>query len=485
MGEQACALAKAVDYQSAGTVEFIVDPWSNFYFLEMNTRLQVEHPVTEYTTGVDLVEQMIRVAAGEPLRFSQEDVLLHGWSFEARVYAENPLSNFMPSIGTLLKYQEPVGKDIRVDSGIAEGSEISIHYDPLISKLITHGKTRQQALDTLKAALDGYLIRGVTSNISFLRALCDHPKFIRGDLSTNFIAEEFPDGFSTPKLYGRDVPLVLGAFLSQYIARVVSGSQLTGGQLDSFQAEEFVEMSLHDLIVSIKDNQVYRVMVDVHDVHDDMSSFVDESDDEPGEHLFNDEMEPFDELVNSMSNNAFHEEPTLKFTLHYNLLDPDVDAEQHDVYSDETNEVELVSTYNSSKLGFSITRKKQPGVLQHTAIVQADESKTDAYTTFKSLYKGNWYEAQVLTEHQYEMFSLFPVRETEDSSKLVISPMPGKVVSINVAVGDDIAAGMEVCVVEAMKMQNSLRAATDGKVKEVLVTEGVTVSADDVIVRFH
>ena len=210
MGEQAVALAKAVGYESAGTCEFLVDKHRNFYFLEMNTRLQVEHPVTEAITGLDLVEHMIRVAAGQPLSFAQKDVRLEGWALESRVYAEDPLRGFLPSIGKLVRYVEPRGEGVRVDSGVREGSDISVYYDPMISKLITYAPTRNEALARMRAALDQYVIRGVTHNINFLRSLCDHPRFIRGDLSTAFIPEEYPDGYKGAEMSDEDVVVLLG-----------------------------------------------------------------------------------------------------------------------------------------------------------------------------------------------------------------------------------------------------------------------------------
>jgi propionyl-CoA carboxylase alpha chain len=204
MGEQAVALARAVDYHSVGTVEFIVDQKRNFYFLEMNTRLQVEHPVTELVTGVDLVEQMIRIAAGEPLEFSQADVTLTGWAIEARVYAEDARRGFLPSIGRLTDYREPVGPGIRVDSGAYDGGEISVYYDPMIAKLIAYGEDRAQATQRLLDALDGYDIRGVTTNLDFLSSLLAHPRFEKGDISTSFIAEEYPDGYADPPVDERE-----------------------------------------------------------------------------------------------------------------------------------------------------------------------------------------------------------------------------------------------------------------------------------------
>ncbi|MBZ0324955.1 MAG: acetyl-CoA carboxylase biotin carboxylase subunit, partial [Alphaproteobacteria bacterium] len=196
MGRQAVKLAKAVDYKSAGTVEFIVDAKKNFYFLEMNTRLQVEHPVTEMVTGLDLVEEMIRVAAGEKLRLKQKDVALKGWAIEARIYAEDPARNFLPSIGRLSRYRAPAqDKHVRVDSGVAEGSEISMFYDPMIAKLVTYGRSRPEAIRRMGAAMDAFYVRGVSHNIAFLAAVMAHPRFRKGKLTTDFIDEEFPEGF--------------------------------------------------------------------------------------------------------------------------------------------------------------------------------------------------------------------------------------------------------------------------------------------------
>jgi propionyl-CoA carboxylase alpha chain len=228
MGEQAVALAKAVHYKSAGTVEFIVDAKRNFYFLEMNTRLQVEHPVTEMVTGLDLVEQMIRVAAGEKLKIRQSDVRLNGWAIEARVYAEDPLRNFLPSTGRLVRYREPAeGPAVRVDSGVYEGAEISMFYDPMIAKLVTHGEDRPSAIAAMCEALDSFYIRGLGHNIGFLSALMAHPRFHAGRLTTGFIAEEFPDGFhgvDLPEEAKGDVVAVAAVMHQSYARRAVSGA---------------------------------------------------------------------------------------------------------------------------------------------------------------------------------------------------------------------------------------------------------------------
>jgi propionyl-CoA carboxylase alpha chain len=275
MGEQSCALARAVDYQSAGTVEFIADADMNFYFLEMNTRLQVEHPVTELVTGQDLVEMMIRVAAGEKLALAQHDVSLTGWAMESRVYAEDPFRNFMPSIGRLSGYREPQGEGVRVDSGVYEGGEVSMHYDPMISKLITYGDDRGQAIDRMVDALDAYYIRGVNHNISFLNALMVHPRFVAGELTTNFIAEEFADGFNAdlvPQNNPHIAVVVAAAVHQEYRER---SSQISGQSEDhEYQvpdnwvvitgAEEIpvsMTLTLSGFLVSIG-NEDYSVVTD-------------------------------------------------------------------------------------------------------------------------------------------------------------------------------------------------------------------------------
>lgn len=237
MGEQAVALARAVDYQSAGTVEFIVDKHRNFFFLEMNTRLQVEHPVTELITGLDLVELMIRVAAGERLPLQQKDVKINGWALEARVYAEDPARNFLPSIGRVVRCQPPAeSKVVRVDTGIEEGSEVSMYYDPMIAKLVTSGSTREAAIENMAEALDAYYIRGISHNISFLNALVTHPRFREGRLSTNFIAEEYPNGFNPADVpqTDPDLALVIAAMVHR---RFMDRAASLSGQLPSHERQ--------------------------------------------------------------------------------------------------------------------------------------------------------------------------------------------------------------------------------------------------------
>ena len=235
MGEQAVALARAVNYQSAGTVEFIVDAKRNFYFLEMNTRLQVEHPVTEFVTGLDLVELMIRIAAGEKMPFSQTDVRINGWAIEARVYAEDPLRNFLPSVGRLVRYlPPPESEKVRVDTGVYEGGEVSIHYDPMIAKLITHGATRDEAIVRMRDALNEFYIRGVSHNISFLAALVQHTRFREGRISTNLIAEEYPNGFR-PMDIVHDNPAMLIAVAASIHRRYMDRAAGISGQLPGYE----------------------------------------------------------------------------------------------------------------------------------------------------------------------------------------------------------------------------------------------------------
>jgi propionyl-CoA carboxylase alpha chain len=235
MGEQAVALARSVEYQSAGTAEFIVDARRNFYFLEMNTRLQVEHPVTEFVTGLDLVELMLRIAAGEKLPFTQADVKLNGWAIEARIYAEDPFRNFLPSVGRLVRYVPPVESEVvRVDSGVYEGGEVSMYYDPMIAKLITYGATRDQAIGHMRTALDGFYIRGVSHNIGFLTALLKHPRFAEGRLSTNFIAEEYPDGFHAADI-PHDDPALLISVAASIQRRHADRAALISGQMQGLE----------------------------------------------------------------------------------------------------------------------------------------------------------------------------------------------------------------------------------------------------------
>ena len=412
MGAQAVALAKAVDYTSAGTVEFIVDKNRGFYFLEMNTRIQVEHPVTEMITGLDLVEWMIRIAAGEALDFAQDDVALNGWAIESRVYAEDPTRNFMPSIGRLVRYTAPdeasAGAQktaVRVDSGVTEGSEISIYYDPMIAKLVTYAPSRAAAIEEMRAALDAFYIRGVTHNMAFLAAVMAHPRFRDGRLSTNFIAEEFPDGFQ-----GRDLDVQEQSRLAA-VAAIVQHRQgereaIISGQLDGHGAV-------------------------------------------PGS----------DWVV--LSGDAGHD---------FRLEETEAGFRVTDGGSDLTVETEW-------RLGEPLFRALVAG---EPMTVQVDRRGP----SWRLTHGGASVEMLVLRPRVAELAARMPKKEPPDLSKYLLSPMPGLLVSVSVEVGQEIKAGEELAVVEAMKMENVLRAERDGVVAHVHAAAGDSLAVDQAIIEF-
>ncbi|TNE82517.1 MAG: acetyl-CoA carboxylase biotin carboxylase subunit [Gammaproteobacteria bacterium] len=408
MGEQAVALARAVDYKSAGTVEFIADANMNFYFLEMNTRLQVEHPVTELVTGQDLVELMIRVAAGEKLPLTQDDVKLNGWAIETRVYAEDPFRNFMPSIGRLVRYSPPEGEGVRVDTGVYEGGEVSMFYDPMIAKLITYGKDREEATARMVDALDAYYIRGVNHNISFLNALMMHPRFVAGKLTTNFIAEEYPDGFSADLVPQEDPALcvVTAAVINK---RFRDRCAKISGQLPSH------------------------------------------------------EYSPSDDWI-VMTNNG---------DANYNVS---VDTTVNPVVAVlDGKEYIVVTDWKLGEPLFKATINGKP------VCIQVDR---DGWL-FKMFHRGAEKEVYVVTPQTAELSQHMPVKEPPDLSKFLISPMPGLLVKLNVKVGDAVKAGEELAVIEAMKMENSLRALADGVVKVVSAEVGDSLKVDQPIVEFE
>jgi propionyl-CoA carboxylase alpha subunit len=430
MGEQALALAQAVGYQSAGTVEFLVDKHRNFYFLEMNTRLQVEHPVSEYIAGIDLVEHMIRVAAGEKLALTQDDIGIKGWAFESRVYAEDPFRNFLPSIGRLTRYEEPTFLDpenIRCDSGILEGSNISMFYDPMICKLVTHGETRDEALEAMRKALDSYVIRGVTHNISFLRAVCDNEKFKSGNISTYFIQEEFPH-FAGYPVEPKHLNAVASAAVAVHVGTLTRETSING-QLETFDADEFKQQKLAELVVTINDGPDRIVRVDPDTLYTDWLDASGPS--------FLMEMDGTNYDVSSN-----YQAGSVLFDMALGQ-DEDADAEEHTVQ-----------------------------VLSHSPY------------TYKLQYVGTEFTVKVRTPREDEYLKHMPAIETIDTSKAVLSPMPGAIVSLNVKPGDSVVAGEVVAVIEAMKMQNAIRAEVDGVVKSVAFNEGDSVGADDIIVHF-
>ena len=406
MGEQSCALARAVDYQSAGTVEFIADADMNFYFLEMNTRLQVEHPVTELVTGQDLVEMMIRVAAGEKLALAQHDVTLSGWAMESRVYAEDPFRNFMPSIGRLSGYKEPQGEGVRVDSGVYEGGEVSMHYDPMISKLITYGDDRGQAIDRMVDALDAYYIRGVNHNISFLNALMVHPRFVAGELTTNFIAEEFPDGFNAdlvPQNNPHIAVVVAAAVHQEYRER---SSQISGQS----EGHEY----------QVPDNWVVITGA---------------------------------------------EETPVSITLTLSGFLVSIGHEDYSVVTDwALGEPLFEAEINGQQVTVQVER---------------------AGSGYRLFSRGAEINALVLSPKAAELNKLMLEKAPVDLSKFLLSPMPGLLVKLAVKEGDQVKAGEELAVVEAMKMENSLRAVNDGIVAKISAEAGDSLMVDQAILEFE
>ncbi|HMA16742.1 MAG TPA: acetyl/propionyl/methylcrotonyl-CoA carboxylase subunit alpha [Kiloniellaceae bacterium] len=414
MGAQAVALAEAVDYVSAGTVEFIVDKNKNFYFLEMNTRIQVEHPVTELITGLDIVEWMIRVAAGEPLDFKQKDVKLDGWAVETRVYAEDPLRDFMPSIGRLVRYRPPVAPEdgeitVRVDSGVEEGSEISMFYDPMIAKLVTHAPGRLQAIDAMQAALDAYGIRGINHNVAFLSAVMTNERFRAGELSTNFIAEEFPDGFQGAAMDAetREILIAVAAILQQ--RRAIQAATISG-QMDG--APDFDPGKPADWVVMLGQEAHPRTVVAV-----------------DGAYRVAGEAR---ELLIECEGRA------------YDLVLP--------CFID----------------GRPVT-------------VQVDRRGP----ALRLGYAGAEIEALVLTPLAAKLAARMPVKEPPDLSRYLLSPMPGLLMSLAVEEGQQVKAGEELAVVEAMKMENVLRAERDGTVAKIHAAPGASLAVDQAILEFE
>lgn len=407
MGEQAVALASAVDYSSAGTVEFVADQKRNFYFLEMNTRLQVEHPVTEMITGLDLVELMIRVAAGEKLPLSQKDVKRRGWSLEARIYAEDPFRNFLPSIGRLTKYRAPLQTPhVRVDTGIEEGGEVTMHYDPMLAKLVTYGDNRGDAIERMQDALDAFFIRGVSHNIGFLSAVIAHRRFKEGRLSTAFIAEEYPDGFH-PSDLPRENPELLIALAATVHRRFMDRAARLSGQLPSHERKVGADF----VVIVNRDHHAVHML--------------------PAEG-------GFDVRVNGAS---FH------VVTAWQMGEPLLKAE--------------VNAYR--------------------VCVQVDRIGL----RYRLSHRGSEVNALVVTPGAAAMEKLMLSKPEPDLSKLLLSPMPGLLKRLAVSVGDEIKAGEELAVIEAMKMENSLRASDDVKISKILASEGQSLAVDQPILAFE
>ena len=415
MGEQAVALSKAVDYDSAGTVEFIVDKKRNFFFLEMNTRLQVEHPVTELVTGLDLVEEMLRVAAGEKLRLKQKDVKLNGSAIEARIYAEDPTRNFLPSTGRLVRFRPPAqgtvdGVTVRLDTGVEEGGEISVYYDPMIAKLMTHAPKRIEAIDAMGAALDAFAIDGFRHNIPFLAVLMRNERWRKGNFSTKFIAEEFPEGFKPPIPEGaaRDALIAVAAaidHLSNQRRRVIT--QQMHGEPVRFAETRIVELGGSSESVIVENDPQGLVAVAL------------------GE-------------------------------------------------GKKRRVVELASAWWFGNPIWEGTINGEPAAVQVRPILNG----------YALIYQGIEASARVYTKREAELMALMPVKAPPDTSKFLLCPMPGLVVSLAVAEGQQVAAGDTLCVVEAMKMENVLKAERDGTVAKIKAKPGDSLNVDAVILEF-
>jgi len=399
MGAQAIALAKAVDYESAGTVEFIVDKNQNFYFLEMNTRLQVEHPVTEMVTGIDLVEQMIKVAYGEELEIKQSDIKTNGWAIESRVYAEDPYREFMPSIGRLSKYLTPDhSENVRVDTGIREGSEVSMFYDPMIAKLITHGENRDKAIENMMSAIDQYVIDGLSHNLNFLSSIMHNETFQSGYTTTDFIEQEYSDGFKGEGITEKEF---------EVFASILGACHL----LDQMKLN-FLYVNEKKFIVSFEEQNIEI------NIKKDGDNF-----------------------VTHVDNNEYH--------LSLNS---------------QSNDPRITCLVNGQNMVVQV-RKEKP--------------------RYQLVHKGKIAMALISEKRVAELNELMPEKIPQDMSKFLLSPMPGLLIKVCVKEGQEVKAGEELAVVEAMKMENSLRASKDLKIKSILGSEGDNLSVDQKILEFE
>jgi propionyl-CoA carboxylase alpha chain len=416
MGAQAVALAKAVGYDSAGTVEFVAGQDKSFYFLEMNTRLQVEHPVTELITGIDLVEQMIRVAAGEKLAFSQADIRLEGWAVESRIYAEDPTRNFLPSIGRLTLYRPPAegtagGITLRNDTGVEEGGQISMFYDPMIAKLVTHAPTRLEAIEAQARALDAFAIDGIRHNIPFLATLMAHPRWKSGALSTGFIAEEFPGGFEVPMPQG-ETARVIAAVAAVIDHRLNARKRQISGQMATTRPVRFAETRIVQLGTG-ENRQSFELTVD----------------DGLGE-----------------THVRFADGASDLVVTHWKPGDP--------VWTGAISGVERAMRVESIPNGVRLAMA------------------------------GTAADARVYTRREAQLAALMPEKRGADTSRVLLCPMPGLVKSIAVSEGQEVKAGETLAVVEAMKMENVLRAERDVTISKLRAKAGESLAVDAVIMEF-
>jgi len=467
MGNQAVALARAVGYQSAGTVEFIVDQERNFYFLEMNTRLQVEHPVTELVTGLDLVEWMIRIAAGQWLTLEQEDIPFDGWAIEARIYAEDPFRNFLPSIGRLVRYLPPrESESVRVDTGVYEGGEVSMFYDPMIAKLITHGATRELAIGHMRSALNQFYIRGVSHNISFLATLVEHDRFRKGQLSTNLIAQEYPHGFH-PADVVHDDPALLVAVAATINRRYLDRAAHIQGQLPGY------ERNVEAGCVVVMGGKQYPVEVRPLDRV-------------PQNRIPQDRI-PLDRAIQdrAIQDRAIQDRATQDRAALGRI-------HQNETHQDQTpqDKVQEIIAYEVLYGGETFLVESdwqfgQPlfrGIVNDRSLCIQVERRNLVYRLF---HWGAQVDIVVLTPHAAKLLSWLPAKKPPDLSHVLLSPMPGLLTRINVAVGEQVKPGQDLAIVEAMKMENVLRAEHDGKVAKILAAVGDTLAVDQRILEFE
>jgi propionyl-CoA carboxylase alpha chain len=412
MGEEAVALAQAVDYCSAGTVEFIVDGEKNFYFLEMNTRLQVEHPVTELITDVDLVEQMIRVAYGEKLAMTQKDVKLNGWAIESRLYAEDPYRNFLPSIGRLTRYRPPEeGKHndaiVRNDTGVYEGGEISMYYDPMIAKLCTWGENRGKAIEAMRVALDTFEVDGIGHNLPFLSAVMDHERFASGNITTAFIEEEYPEGFE--------------------------GAQSS----DSDRRKLAACAAVMNMIAQLRRTRISGAMTN-------------------------------------------HKRRVGKDWV------VDLSGESHALSMKPKNEGAKIKFADGTKI--KVLTEWRPGASLFCAEIDGDTVAVKVRATaggYELRYRGATHQAQVMSPRVAELNGFMLEKVPADTSKLLLCPMPGLIVSVNVAEGDEVQEGQALATIEAMKMENILRAEKKAKVSKICAAQGDSLAVDEIIMEFE
>ena len=412
MGEQSCALAKAVGYASAGTVEFIVDGDRNFYFLEMNTRLQVEHPVTELITGVDLVEQMIRVANGEPLSITQDDVKINGWAIENRLYAEDPYRNFLPSIGRLTRYRPPAEEAtetavVRNDTGVFEGGEISMYYDPMIAKLCTWAPTRADAIEEMRIALDRFELEGIGHNLPFLAAVMDHPKFTSGDMTTAFIAEEYPDGFQGVELNEAELRRIAASAAAMNRVAEIRRTKISGRM----------------------DNHERRVG---------------------------------DNWVVSLQGEKF-------------AVSVAADANGSTVTFEDGASLRVEGDWTPGMMLADMTVDGAPLVMKVGKITGG----------FRIRNRGADLKVHVRSPRQAELALHMIEKLPPDTSKMLLCPMPGLIVKVDVEDGQEVQVGQALCTVEAMKMENILRAERKGVVSKINAAAGDSLAVDDIIMEFE